>query len=291
VIKLPNTMKVGTVALVGRPNSGKSTLVNNLVGQKVAITSPKPQTTQFPIYAVYESEDTQIIFVDTPGIFARLPGGQAKAQNKKVNLEAERVLKEEIDLILYIVDHTRKRGIEENRVLGILRKSNIPKILVINKIDKKEPSYREEYRFMEDEFDSVVEISAIKAKNLPLLVKAILKYLKEGERTVAKEELAYPALNIDSKLYIEENIREKAFLVLRDELPYNVRITVDQVAERENGMFYIKARLITAADRYKKMIIGAGGKRIKIIGSMARRELELATSQKIFLDLTVEVEE
>jgi len=291
VIKLPNTMKVGTVALVGRPNSGKSTLVNNLVGQKVAITSPKPQTTQFPIYAVYESEDTQIIFVDTPGIFARLPGGQAKAQNKKVNLMAERVLREEIDAILYIVDHTRKRGIEENRVLGILRKINIPKILVINKIDKKEPSYREEYRFMEDEFDSVVEISAIKAKNLPLLVKAILKYLKEGERTVAKEELAYPALNIDSKLYIEENIREKAFLVLRDELPYNVRITVDQVAERENGMFYIKARLITAADRYKKMIIGAGGKRIKIIGSMARRELELATSQKIFLDLTVEVEE
>ena len=288
---MPNNMKVGTVALVGRPNSGKSTLVNNLVGQKVAITSPKPQTTQFPIYAVYESEDTQIIFVDTPGIFARLPGGQAKAQNKKVNLEAERVLKEEIDLILYIVDHTRKRGIEENRVLGILRKSNIPKILVINKIDKREPSYREEYRFMEDEFDSVVDISAIKAKNLPLLVKAILKYLKEGERTVAKEELAYPALNIDSKLYIEENIREKAFLVLRDELPYNVRITVDQVAERENGMFYIKARLITAADRYKKMIIGAGGKRIKIIGSMARRELELATSQKIFLDLTVEVEE
>jgi len=284
-------MKVGTVALVGRPNSGKSTLVNNLVGQKVAITSPKPQTTQFPIYAVYESEDTQIIFVDTPGIFARLPGGQAKAQNKKVNLMAERVLREEIDAILYIVDHTRKRGIEENRVLGILRKINIPKILVINKIDKKEPSYREEYRFMEDEFDSVVEISAIKAKNLPLLVKAILKYLKEGERTVAKEELAYPALNIDSKLYIEENIREKAFLVLRDELPYNVRITVDQVAERENGMFYIKARLITAADRYKKMIIGAGGKRIKIIGSMARRELELATSQKIFLDLTVEVEE
>ena len=288
---MPNNMKVGTVALVGRPNSGKSTLVNNLVGQKVAITSPKPQTTQFPIYAVYESEDTQIIFVDTPGIFARLPGGQAKAQNKKVNLEAERVLKEEIDLILYIVDHTRKRGIEENRVLGILRKSNIPKILVINKIDKREPSYREEYRFMEDEFDSVVDISAIKAKNLPLLVKAILKYLKEGERTVAKEELAYPALNIDSKLYIEENIREKAFLVLRDELPYNVRITVDQVAERENGMFYIKARLITTADRYKKMIIGAGGKRIKIIGSMARRELELATSQKIFLDLTVEVEE
>lgn len=274
-------MKVGTVALIGRPNSGKSTLVNNLVGQKVAITSPKPQTTQFPIQAVYEDESAQIIFVDTPGIFA-------KSQNRDINMQAERTLKQGINVILYVVDHTRRRGIEENRVLGIIRKVDIPKILVINKIDKKEPSFREEYTFMEDEFDSVVEISAIKGKNLSLLVEAILKYLKEGERIVAKEDLAYPALNIDSKLYIGENIREKAFLVLRDEVPYTVRVSVDEVAERENGIIYIKARLITTADRYKKMIIGGGGSRIKQIGSMARKELELSTGKKIYLDLTVE---
>lgn len=277
-------MKVGTVALIGRPNSGKSTLVNNLVGQKVAITSPLPQTTQFSMQAVYQDEESQIIFVDTPGIFAR-------AYNKDINLDAERTLKHDIDVILYIVDHTRRRGIEENRVLGILRKINKPKILVINKIDQKVPSYIEEYKFMEDEFDSVVEVSALKNKHLSNLVQEILKYLKEGEKLVVREDMPTPAVNLDSKLYISENIREKAFLVLRDEVPYSVRVVVDDVAERKNGMYYIKARLSTSSPRYKKMIIGAGGARIKVIGSMARKELEVATGQKIYLDLKVEVEE
>src|SRR3989344_569207 len=277
-------MRVGTVALVGRPNVGKSTLVNNLVGQKVAITSPKPQTTQFSIYAVYEDENAQIVFADTPGIFAKAP-------NKQVNLEAQRVLREEIDVILYIVDHTRKRGIEENRVLGILRKIDKPKILVINKIDQKTPSFLSEYRFLEDEFDTVVSVSALKNKHLSLLIQAILKYLHEGEKIVIREDMPTPAINLDSKLYIAENIREKAFLVLRDELPYSVRVVVDEVIKRDNGIFYIKARLLTVDKRYRKMIIGAGGARIKVIGSMARRELELATGQKIYLDLKVEVEE
>lgn len=277
-------MKVGTVALVGRPNVGKSTLINNLVGQKVTITSPRPQTTQFPIYAVYESEDIQIVFIDTPGIFAKAP-------NKAINLEAERVLREDVDAILYIVDHTRKRGIEENRVLGMLRKINKPKVLVINKIDQKSPSYFAEYRFLEDEFDEVVSVSALKNKNLPLLVQAILKHLHEGERIVIREDMPTPAINLDSKLYIAENIREKAFLVLREEVPYSVRIVVDEVTSRENGMYYIKARLLTSKERYKKIIIGAGGARIKQIGSMARKELEVATGQKIYLDLKVEVEE
>lgn len=277
-------MKTGIVALIGRPNVGKSTLVNNLIGQKVAITSPKPQTTQFPLYAVFESEDGQIIFVDTPGIFAKAP-------NKQVNMEAERVLKEEIDVILYIVDHTRKRGIEENRVLGILRKVDKPKILVINKVDKREPSYIEDYKFLEDEFDTVIEVSAIKNKNLSVLVAAILEKLPEGEKQVVREDMPVPAMNLDSKLYIAENIREKAFLVLRDEVPYSIRVAVDETIERKNGMFYIKARIITNAPRYKKMIIGKNGARIKIIGSMARKELEVATGQKIYLDLSVEVEE
>ena len=283
-------MKVGTVALVGRPNVGKSTLINNLVGHKVAIASPKPQTTQFSMQAVYDDENAQIIFVDTPGIFARLrrgSGGQAKA----INLAAERTLKNDIDVVLYIIDHTRKRGIEENRVLGILRKIDKPKILVINKIDQKTPDYLAEYKFLEDEFETIVEVSALKNKNLPLLIQAIVKSLPEGEKIVVREDMPTPAMNLDSKLYISENIREKAFLVLRDELPYTVRVVVDEVTPRNNGMFYIKARIITTTDRYKKMIIGAAGSRIKIIGSMARKELEVATGQKIYLDLKVEVEE
>lgn len=263
---------------------GKSTLVNNLVGHKVAITSPRPQTTQFRIYAVYEKDDIQIIFVDTPGIFAKAP-------RKDINLEAERALKEQIDIVLYIIDHTRKRGIEENRVLGILRKIQKPKILVINKIDKEEPSFRSDYRFLEEEFDEIVEVSALKNKNLPILLQTISKYLKEGQKMVVREDMPTPAINLDSKLYIAENIREKAFLVLRDEVPYTIRVVVDEVTQRKNGMFYIKARIVTTTDGYKKMIIGAGGARIKQIGSMARKELELATGQKIYLDLKVEVEE
>jgi GTP-binding protein Era len=144
---------------------------------------------------------------------------------------------------------------------------------------------------MEDEFDSVVEVSALKSKNLSVLVREILKYLKEGEKKVIREDMAMPAMNLDSKLYISENIREKAFLVLRDEVPYSVRVVVDEVTPRKNGMFYIKARLITTQERYKKMIIGKAGSRIKQIGSMARKELELATGQRIYLQLLVEEEE
>ncbi len=277
-------MRVGTVALIGRPNSGKSTLVNNLVGQKVAITSPKPQTTQFSTYAVYQDEFAQIIFVDTPGIFA-------KSFNQDINLEAERALKHDIDIVLYVVDHTRRRGIEENRVLGILRKINKPKILVINKIDLEKPSFLEEYKFLEDEFDTVVEVSALKNKHLSGLVDEIIERLPEGEPIVVKEDMATPAMNLDSKLYISENIREKAFLVLHDEVPYRLRVEVADVTHRQNGMYYIKAKIITTDKKYKKMIIGAGGQKIKVIGSMTRKELEVATGQKIYLDLSVEVAE
>lgn len=277
-------MKVGTVALIGRPNTGKSTLVNNLVGQKVAITSPKPQTTQFSIFAVFENEKGQIIFIDTPGIFAKTHD----TISKSVNLEAERVLRGEVDLAIYIVDHTRPKGPEENRVLGIVRKLSIPKVLVINKIDKKSPTYLEQYRFLEDEFDSVVSVSALKGKNLSILTDTIFSYLKEGKSLVAREDLPIPALNVPSRLYIQELIREKVYLRLRREVPYNTRVIVDAVTEKENGeLFYIKARILTK-ERYKPMIIGKNGSKIKEIGSMTRRELELSTGKKIYLDLTVE---
>jgi len=194
-------------------------------------------------------------------------------------------------LILYVVDRSRRRGIEENRVLGILRKIDKPKILVINKIDIRQPDYSAEYKFLEDEFDATVELSALKNLHLPGLVDEIFKYLHDGERTVIREDMPTPAINLDSKLYIEENIREKAFLVLRDELPYHLRVTVDENDQRKNGMFYIKARIITTDKKYKKMIIGSGGSKIKVIGSMSRKELEVATGQRIYLDLSVEVEE
>lgn len=280
-------MKVGTVALIGRPNVGKSTLVNNLVGQKVAITSPKPQTTQFPLYAVFENERGQIIFVDTPGIFAR-----AKlAKGRAANLEAEKAITEGIDAVLYIVDKSRERGMEENRVLGMVRKLQVPKIMVYNKSDIHAPDFTAQYKFMEEEFDSVVSVSALKNLHLSVLLDTILDYLPEGERQVERETMPIAALNMDSNLYIEEVIREKAFLKLRKELPYKIRIVADEIRRREDAPLYIKARILVPDLHYKKMVIGSGGRMIKEIGLMARKEFEVATGQKVYLELTVEEEQ
>ncbi len=277
-------LKVGTVALLGRPNAGKSTLLNALLKQKVSITSPKPQTTQFSIQAVYEDERGQILFVDTPGIFAKADNAKASG----INFTAEQSLKDGIDVVVYVVDRSRERGIEENRVLGIIRKSKVPKILVINKIDKREPNFMEQYIFLEDEFEVVLEVSARTGENLNRIIDNIFEFLPVGEKLVETRDMATPALNLDSKLYLQELIREKAFLRLRRELPYVIDIKVDEIIERKKkDMTVIKARII-APEKYKKMIIGAGGAKIKEIGSMARRELELATNRKIYLELKVE---
>ncbi len=279
-------MKVGTVALIGRPNVGKSTLLNAIIGQKVAITSPKPQTTRFPIRAVFEDDRGQIIFVDTPGIFSKIEDPLAQ----RINPRAEEILTQGIDVIVHIIDHTRHKDREENRTLGIVRHFKAPKILVFNKIDVREPTYRVQYKFMEEEYDQVIELSALERKHINLLIDAIFSYLPEGERLVDATSLPHPVLNMDSKTYIAEIIREKAFLFLRDEVPYTMTAVVDDVVERSNGNLYIKARILTSADRYKSMIIGKSGAMIKEISMAARKELETASSKKVFLDLTVETD-
>lgn len=287
VIEKEKQLKVGTVALVGRPNTGKSTLVNAIVGQKVAITSPKPQTTQFPIHAVYEDARGQIIFVDTPGIFAKTKD----PKNKEVNMMAEHSLSQDVQVVVYMVDHTRERGVEENRVLGVIRKVDIPKILVINKIDKREPSFREQYKFLESEFDLTIEISARTHTNINQLIDVIFDLLPTGEKLVETKGMALPVLDMSSTLYLEEMIREKAFLRLRREVPYAVRVRVDEIVEKpQKNLTVIKARILTPP-RYKKMIIGEKASKIKEIGMMVRRELEIASGRKIYLELSVENEE
>lgn len=288
-----NSMKSGTVALIGRPNAGKSTLINRIIGQKVAITSPKPQTTQFSIQAVYEDPSTklrasrgQVLFLDTPGIFAKTKDPKLK----EINLEAEEVLREDIDLIVYVIDPTRERGLEENRVLGTLRKTEIPKLLVFNKSDKRGKNYLEQYKFLEDEFEDIVYISALKGENTNQILDWVFENLPDGEMKFDVKSNPSKTLNLDSKLFLEELIREKAFLRLRRELPYMIRVAVDTVEKRKGkNLVYIKARIL-APKRYKKMIIGLNGRRIKEIGSMSRHELEIATGNKIYLELTVEEE-
>ncbi|MCJ7740306.1 GTPase Era [Candidatus Microgenomates bacterium] len=277
-------MKSGYVALIGRPNSGKSTLLNNLLGQKVSITSPKPQTTRIPIQAVYEDERGQIIFIDTPGIFGKVND----PVSKKINPIAEKTLKEGVSVIVYIVDHSRERDIEENKILGIIRKMDAPKILAINKTDIKKPSFLPHYKFLEEEFNKTVYISALYKSNLNYLLDAIFEFLPEGEQIVDNSGRPTPALNMDSKTFLSEIIREKAFLFLRKELPYTIMTEVDEIKERANNSTYIKARIITSSDRYRRMIIGENGRMVKEIGMAARKELETATNKKIYLDLTVE---
>lgn len=279
-------MKAGIVSIIGRPNVGKSTLLNRILGHKVSITSPKPQTTRFNLQAVYEDHRGQIIFVDTPGIFGKVSDTLAR----RINPQAEESLSQGVNVVLYMIDHTRERDVEENKALGIVRKAKVPKILVINKIDIKRPDHIVQYRFMEDECDAVVQISALASKNINTLMDIIFSFLPEGEPFVDTKNLAQPAINVNSKTFLAEIIREKAFLFLRRELPYSLTVVVDEVKERENGTLFIKARIATSADRYKSMIIGKGGTMIKEISMAARKELETATNKKVYLELTVETD-
>ena len=279
---------MGKVLLVGRANVGKSTFVNNIIGQKVAITSPKPQTTRFSIRALYEEERGKIIFVDTPGIV-----GKAKDYlSKRINEKTLQILNEQVDLVIYMVDQSRKRDFEESKVLGLVRKINKPKILVINKIDDPGKSFLPQYKFLEEEFKDVFQISAINKMHIKPLLDKIFEYLPE--KNVDSEELppdlVYPILNLDSKIFISELIREKIFLMMGEEIPYTTTVMVDQITERKNGTTYIKARILTTNDRYKRMLIGKGGQKIKEIGSYARKEIALAINKKVFLDLNIEVD-
>jgi len=276
-------MKEGIVLLLGRPNVGKSTFVNNVIGQKVAITSPKPQTTRFPIQGLFEDERGKIIFTDTLGIFNKTKDLLAQ----KINQQTLKAVNKEADVVLYFIDPTRKRDFEEAKVLGIARKIKAPVFLVINKKDKKQ-TYLAQYMFLEDEFSQAFHISALKSHGFDALLKRIFELLPDqGEQSMIQSDLPYPLLNMDSKTFIAELIREKVFIMMGEEIPYSTTVVVSEIKERKNGLMYIKAQILTTTDRHKKMLIGAGGRKIKELGSYARKEIALAINKKVFLDLTV----
>lgn len=277
----------GTVALVGRPNVGKSTLLNNLMGTKVSITSPRPQTTRFNIQTVLNGEQGQIVFVDTPGIFAKVED----ESSQRINQLALKTLRQEIDLLIYIVDLSRPRGLEENRILGLIRKIDKPKILVLNKIDLTNRDFRADYEFIKEEIPNFVEISALRLTHLKTLTSKIYEALPQREPFVPAELTQTPFLNMDSKKFLEEIIREKVFLNTRKEVPYSTTAEVEEIIERPNGNLYVKGKILTSEERYKGMIIGREGKNIKEIGQAVRKELEVATLKKVFVDLTVALDE
>jgi len=275
-------MKSGFAVLVGRSNVGKSTLLNTLVGTKIAATSFRAQMTRHVIHGVMNTPDGQVVFMDTPGVFKdRKNPLTAKLTNKVKDALSE------IDLIVYIVDPTREIGDEERATYGMIRHLKIPKLLVINKSDlpAKERKYQEEYENWAEDFDGVFSLSALRASHIQPLKEKVMELMPEGEILYTENQLT----NLDHHFWIAEIIREKVYSIFDKEVPYSITVEVDNVDEKKD-ITVISARILTNADRYKKIIIGRNGSKIKEIGQMARRELEQSTNQKIYLELEVEVD-
>ncbi len=273
--------KSGIVTLVGRSNVGKSTLLNALVGFKMAPVSPKAQTTRFAVKGILDDERGQVVFVDTPGLFLSVPDRLTRVVNKQVKENIKG-----IDLLLYVVDPTREIGQEEKRLLSMVR--NIEnKILVINKIDIPNPKYLYDYENLKDDFLEMVKISARDGKHLKTLLDIVFKHLPYGDPIYSKEERLANEKTL--KDWMAEIIREKVFLYVHQEIPYSVHAFVESV-ENKGDMLVVKAKIVTDEDRYKPMLIGKGAQKLKQIGTAARKELELILQKKIFLDLEVEVD-
>jgi GTP-binding protein Era len=271
--------------MVGRSNVGKSTLLNALVGTKVAIVTPKPQTTRMPVRGIVtvarRGFSAQIVFVDTPGVLARPNDGLTRAMSAAVRGSLEGV-----DVLLHVVDPTRAFGAEEKRTLSIVETHEGPKLLVINKIDVRESRHLDDCRALSPRFDAAVEVSALEGTNLKALLHAVADRLPEGPFLYPEYQLT----DMPGTLWFAELVREKLFIRLRQELPYHIHVEVTELEERENGVLYVAAAILTDNERYRKMIVGAKGSGVKEVGKAARREMEAARGQRVYLDLRVRVE-
>ena len=275
--------KSGFVALIGRPNVGKSTLMNKIIGQKIAITSNKPQTTRNKIQTVYTCDEGQIIFLDTPGIH--------KAKNKlgeyMVNV-AEKTLKE-VDVILWLVEPSTFIGAGEQHIAEQLKDINVPVILVIKKIDtvKKEEIlvFIDAYRKILD-FAEIIPASALRDKNADEIVESIFKYLPQGPQYYDEDTVTDQPM----RQIVAEIIREKALHALNEEIPHGIAVTIEKMKERKNGKITdIEATIICERDSHKGIIIGKQGSMLKKIGSNARYEIEQMLEMKVNLQLWVKV--
>lgn len=274
--------KSGFATLIGRPNVGKSTLMNHLIGQKIAITSNKPQTTRNRIQTVYTSEEGQIVFVDTPGIH--------KAKNKLgeyMVTVAERTLSE-VDVILWLVEPTTFIGAGEQHIAEQLRKTKTPIILVINKIDtvKREEILKsiDAYKDICD-FAEIVPCSALKGDNTEDLIKVIMKYLPYGPQFYDEDTVT----DQPERQIVAELIREKALRSLNEEVPHGIAVSIDQMKTRNSRLIDIDATIICERDSHKGIIIGKQGAMLKKIGSQARPEIEDMLEKKVNLKLWVKV--
>lgn len=280
--ELKNEFKSGFVTLVGRSNVGKSALLNTLIGTKIAAVTDKPQTTRNIIHGVLNTAQGQAVFVDTPGIFK----DKGNPLSGKLTQRAQEAL-QGIDIVVYVADPSKSLGAEERATLAMIRKLEIPKLLVINKSDlpAKEKVFLEDYRALADQFTQVFELSAQENRDVQPLRDKVFELLPIGEPVYPPTQLT----NMDEKFWVAELIREKIFRALWQEVPYTTHVEVTEITEKPD-VFVIKAAVFTYDSRYKKMIIGAGGRSIKEIGIAARKELEAALNKKVFLELEVETD-
>lgn len=276
-----SAFKSGFVTLIGRPNVGKSTLMNHLIGQKIAITSNKPQTTRNRIQTVLTLEEGQIVFVDTPGIHK----AKNKLGNYMVNV-AEHTL-DEVDVILWLVEPSTFIGAGERHIIEQLKKTKTPVILVINKTDTVKRDeilmYIDAYR-KELDFQEIVPVSALKGNNTDILIQCILKYLPYGPAFYEEDTITDQPM----RQLVAELIREKALRLLQDEIPHGVAVSVESMKYRKN-ICDIEATIVCERESHKGIIIGKGGQMLKQIGSKARPEIEDLLECKANLQLWVKV--
>lgn len=283
-------MRTGFIGIIGRPNVGKSTLLNAILGEKIAITTDKPQTTRNTIRGIYTDipegdydKGVQMVFIDTPGIH--------KPHSKLGSFMTESAINtfKEVDVILFLVDEPLGRGPGDKYILKMLKEVNTPKLLIINKIDRMDP---EEFRGIYEEysgmgvFDDVLGTSALEGKNVKALLSRIEEFLEEGPMYFPEDMIT----DHPERFIVSEIIREKLLLYLQDEVPHGVAVEIESYAEEKN-LTKIGAVIYCERKSHKGIIIGKEGKKLKGIGKSARLEIEALLGTKVFLELWVKVKE
>ncbi|MGF6375411.1 GTP-binding protein Era [Clostridiales Family XIII bacterium PM5-7] len=281
-------MKSGFIGIIGRPNVGKSTLLNSILGEKIAITTDKPQTTRNSIRGIYTKfeEDgggTQMVFIDTPGIH--------KARNKLGAAMTDMAINtfKEVDVILFLVDDKITKGPGDKYILDLIKDLDTPKILIINKIDKMSPEdYKETFESYDelDVFDGIFGTSAIEGKNVPAVLEKIETYLEEGPMFFPEDMVT----DHPERFIVSEIIREKVLTYLEEEVPHGVAIELESYKEEPN-ITRIGAVIYCEKKSHKGIIIGKQGKKLKGIGKSARLEMEALLGTKVYLELWVKVKE
>lgn len=275
--------KSGFVAIIGRPNVGKSTLLNRIVGQKIAIMSDKAQTTRNKIQGVYTTDDAQVVFIDTPGIH------KPKHRLGDYMVEAAYSALREVDAILFMISADQKRGRGDDFILERLKKQNVPVYLIINKIDKIHPddllAIIDDYRQVMD-FKEVIPISATEGNNVDNLLTTLVNQMPAGPQYFPDDQVTdHPEFFIVSEL-----VREKVLFLTRDEVPHSVAVVTDSMKRDENDKVHIQATIIVERTSQKGIIIGKGGKMLKNIGTQARKDIERLLGDKVYLELWVKVQ-